>query len=330
MNENLVRARQVLEKTEMPNYAKGVLKTLLEKYGVQWHIELSNFEETKGSGNSGPKIDVMQHLDNETSNQLNSTLSEFLKKIEERYGKYVPDEIEGFIDFIEGLEYIDWEEDFDDEEGFKLDVLSQWVDARIDYYRTVKELKLQDARELTYLEVESENFGGDEEGCRSCGLIFFDNLSRHKSFEAFYCSLQCQINTVGTCLQCGNEYVVGKPKKLLRMIRLSGLCSEECNNIFKDEKAVDRAYVSSMRTKAKLFDVEFDESITRREVFLRANGVCYICNKTTHFEKYEEFSPLLATVDHRIPWTKGGKHTWSNVANCCLRCNMVKKNNLLP
>ena len=81
-----------------------------------------------------------------------------------------------------------------------------------------------------------------------------------------------------------------------------------------------------MKRTAGKFNVSYDDSITRREVFARGGAVCYICGQLTHYENSDEYSPLLATVDHLIPWTRGGEHSWENVKLCCLRCNIVKGN----
>jgi 5-methylcytosine-specific restriction endonuclease McrA len=55
-------------------------------------------------------------------------------------------------------------------------------------------------------------------------------------------------------------------------------------------------------------------SLTRRAVFARDEWTCQYCGK--HAEN----------VDHVIPRSLGGTHTWENVVASCRRCNARKEN----
>ena len=55
--------------------------------------------------------------------------------------------------------------------------------------------------------------------------------------------------------------------------------------------------------------------ITRRAVFARDGWMCQYCGARTSL-----------TVDHVIPRSKGGTHTWDNVVAACRRCNSRKEN----
>lgn len=323
------KAKEIIDASTMPVYAKLYFEKLLEVYGLDWHLELYNCEDQLGSGGSTLSIDLLGELDDEAASDFQKTINDFLKRVDEHeriHGKPPINPLEGYSEFIEGLEYGDWEDDFDDKKGFSIDVLDAWHNERIDFYRSVKGMKLAEARETSYKDIEAINLGGEEEACRTCGVYFFDNLDRHRGVEMLYCSLQCQTDAELSCIQCQTEFTVGKVTKELRLLRLSGFCSIECNREFRHLRDADTKYRGAMRQKAKSFGVEFEEEITRRLVFEKANGICYLCKSNTHFENSDEYSPLLATVDHVIPWTKGGSHTWNNVELCCLRCNIKKKN----
>ncbi len=54
--------------------------------------------------------------------------------------------------------------------------------------------------------------------------------------------------------------------------------------------------------------------LTRREVFLRDSYTCQYCGRRT--------SDL--TLDHVIPRSRGGPHTWENLAAACRACNHRK------
>jgi 5-methylcytosine-specific restriction endonuclease McrA len=58
--------------------------------------------------------------------------------------------------------------------------------------------------------------------------------------------------------------------------------------------------------------------VNRREVLKRDNHICQYCGSTKHL-----------TLDHVIPRSKGGQHTWDNVVTACERCNSIKSDRLL-
>ena len=54
--------------------------------------------------------------------------------------------------------------------------------------------------------------------------------------------------------------------------------------------------------------------LTRREVFIRDNFTCQYCGR--HGQEL--------TIDHVIPRSRGGLHTWENVVSACKSCNHRK------
>ena len=54
--------------------------------------------------------------------------------------------------------------------------------------------------------------------------------------------------------------------------------------------------------------------LSRREVFIRDSYRCQYCGKNTRD----------LTLDHVVPRSRGGLHTWQNVASACKRCNHRK------
>lgn len=53
--------------------------------------------------------------------------------------------------------------------------------------------------------------------------------------------------------------------------------------------------------------------VTRREVFRRDHHTCQYCG-----------SPKRLTLDHVMPRSRGGSHTWDNVVAACETCNSKK------
>ena len=58
--------------------------------------------------------------------------------------------------------------------------------------------------------------------------------------------------------------------------------------------------------------------VSRREVFRRDQHACQYCGNTKRL-----------TIDHVIPRSKGGTHTWDNVVTACESCNSAKGDRLL-
>ncbi|HVL24540.1 MAG TPA: HNH endonuclease [Thermomicrobiales bacterium] len=54
--------------------------------------------------------------------------------------------------------------------------------------------------------------------------------------------------------------------------------------------------------------------LTRREIFIRDNFTCQYCGRHGH----------ELTIDHVIPRSRGGLHTWENVVSACKTCNHRK------
>jgi 5-methylcytosine-specific restriction endonuclease McrA len=58
--------------------------------------------------------------------------------------------------------------------------------------------------------------------------------------------------------------------------------------------------------------------VNRRELLRRDNHTCQYCGSTRNL-----------TIDHLIPRSKGGAHTWDNVVTACGTCNGQKGDRLL-
>jgi hypothetical protein len=320
---------QTIEASEIPIPFRALVIDLLIKYGFEWIIDLYDCPEPKGTGTASLSVNLFDALDEEATKRIQKSVDELaalVEKYREIHGTPDPDPYEAVNEFIEGIEFTDWEDELMNEMDFKRGILQAWCDSRVDYFRSIKNLKIDPAREEANTEVESINIGEAELCCEKCGVFFYDNLSKHFGIRSLYCSITCEANTVLVCVQCDLEYTVGRGVARIRLLKLSGFCSNNCLSDFKSLKDADNKYRYSMKQTALKFNTKYDETITRREVFNRGNGICYICGQLTHFESSDEYSPLLATVDHLIPWTRGGEHSWKNVKLCCLRCNIVKGN----
>lgn len=81
------------------------------------------------------------------------------------------------------------------------------------------------------------------------------------------------------------------------------------------------------RRRARLYGCEeFDSSITLEEVIERDHGICQICGLYVDKTDIEHghIKRMYPTVDHIIPLSKGGTHTWDNVQLAHMMCNAGK------
>lgn len=84
--------------------------------------------------------------------------------------------------------------------------------------------------------------------------------------------------------------------------------------------------VSGFRDRAEHYGVAY-EPIPKHAVYERDNWICGICHQKVEPDlKYPD--PMSASLDHRIPMSRGGPHLYSNVQCSHLRCNMTKRNRL--
>lgn len=104
-------------------------------------------------------------------------------------------------------------------------------------------------------------------------------------------------------------------------------CSKQCKDIsYKMSKSATRS-ARQRYTGAVLVD----KDINIKKLYNRDKGRCYICGCLTSFEdKHLSNRGNIAcgkhypSIDHVIPISKGGLHSWSNVKLACLWCNQSK------
>ena len=205
------------------------------------------------------------------------------------------------------------------------------------------------------------NCGGPiNKKCSFCG----ENFRTHKTSYTLqkYCSNNCRmkahqinnkINVYKDCQYCGGEFIVGKRKnfcsdkcrinyKKLEKIRSRKLkkcyycekwrygfrgkyCTEECRrkaNRIKDELR------KSERLKRARSNGPFDADIDIYKLIERDGGRCYLCGDDVLFS-YHYNDPKYPTIEHVLPISKGGSHSWDNVKVACRECNTRKSTTLI-
>ena len=157
--------------------------------------------------------------------------------------------------------------------------------------------------------------------CNHCGESF-ESITKK-----LYCSKECQymknrfIHEVKECKYCGGKFETQFKKSKV-------FCSDDC-----------RRKMANLRTKlhdskrAELIKVngKIDSDITLKKLFRKHNGVCAICGRKCDYNDYEidengnyVVGNEYPSIDHIIPVSKGGTHTWENVQLAHRLCNSYK------
>jgi 5-methylcytosine-specific restriction endonuclease McrA len=82
---------------------------------------------------------------------------------------------------------------------------------------------------------------------------------------------------------------------------------------------------SSHRRRARRFGVAF-ANINKWTVFARDGWTCQMCGTHTPRAKSGTYDNDAPVLDHILPISRGGPHTYENVQCLCKGCNSVKRN----
>ena len=92
-----------------------------------------------------------------------------------------------------------------------------------------------------------------------------------------------------------------------------------------------RAKHINHRKRARAFGVQFDPTITLDGLIERDKNTCAICGKKCDIndKRWKHVGPLYPSIDHIVPMSMGGNHTWDNVQLTHLLCNVRKGNKVV-
>lgn len=75
-----------------------------------------------------------------------------------------------------------------------------------------------------------------------------------------------------------------------------------------------------------------DKDITLEALYRRDSGFCYICGCKCDWDDKDGLKVFgkYPTIEHLIPVSRGGLHSWDNVRLACFDCNVKKSDEMLP
>lgn len=152
--------------------------------------------------------------------------------------------------------------------------------------------------------------------CSVCGTMF---TSRREDSRC--CSKKCgfMIGYYGVnvkrveriCKECGSIFAT------YNLNTQREYCSKRCS-----KKAGSR---NGKHRRRILKKKNFIETVNIDVLFKRDNGRCKLCDKKLDRERIVPH-PLAVTIDHIVPLSCGGEHSYRNTQLACFMCNSLKGN----
>ena len=127
---------------------------------------------------------------------------------------------------------------------------------------------------------------------------------------------------IHTCKNCGKDFC-----QMITGYNSTAYCSEKCQKRWYNRKACDKRH-------KKLMSREHDTDISLEKLYQRDHGICYLCGGVCDWADGEEkdgtfiAGPMYPSVDHVVPVSKGGTHTWANIKLAHRDCNTKKRDQI--
>lgn len=152
--------------------------------------------------------------------------------------------------------------------------------------------------------------------CEACGMPFMVSKKSKKKI----CGSKCPAFSIEyDCIVC--EKTVVRP----RAFGYGLYCSYACRLIDVGEAAeILRGGISKPINTKRDAQVRDGDAIDKYDVFEFYDWKCIVCDE--YIDKELRWpDPASATLEHVIPLSRGGTHTWDNVAPAHLLCNDGKQ-----
>ena len=173
-----------------------------------------------------------------------------------------------------------------------------------------------------------------------CSVRFCDCVECGKAFatkkRASICSDECRASQASRRARKAAEEAHKEAADIecvccgVRFCRLYGekskVCSDACRSLLR--KADKRKRGNSHRKRAKLYGVTY-EPVDPFKVFERDGWRCQMCGHKTPKRLRGTLNPKAPDLDHIIPMSKGGAHSYRNTQCLCRACNGAKSNEVI-
>ena len=187
--------------------------------------------------------------------------------------------------------------------------------------KRVAKIKKQEEKEKVEIQKRNQTFS-----CTVCNSEFKYGDVRMKKFCSTDClnkhkeQLESERNKERICEECGSSFIMKGSKR-------KSYCSEQCCKRNQNRRK---------ELKNKFKNAKIDYSISLEKLYERDNGVCYICGEMCDWEDYgvRDCGTIICgdrypSIEHIVPASRGGSHTWDNVALAHRHCNTMKSNHLI-
>lgn len=103
--------------------------------------------------------------------------------------------------------------------------------------------------------------------------------------------------------------------------RQSDYCSKRCYMQTAESKQLRRTYRLRRKMQKRVLTIE---TVNPIRVFERDGWICHLCGGMTIKDKRGTYHPKAPELDHIIPISKGGPHSYANTACAHRACNAAK------
>ena len=152
--------------------------------------------------------------------------------------------------------------------------------------------------------------------CKNCDKPFISsNKGKKYCSETCYRDYYLRSPIKRNCVVCGKEY------DFIFDDGFNVVCSKECQKELNRESHRNSKHIRRIRKATA-----FVEHVSTVKLFKRDRKRCQLCGKKLNLKRPVPH-PLAATIDHIIPLSKGGEHSYRNTQLACFKCNCAKSNN---
>ena len=154
--------------------------------------------------------------------------------------------------------------------------------------------------------------------CDACGNPFV----AHTALSRF-CSRDCRKGSrfrrkrvERACVECGTVFMAG--------FSTITRCPLHQKRSTRRQYRRKHGHSGKIRNRAIRFGVQYVKGISRTKLFERDGWRCVLCGCSTPKRLIGKNHPRSPTIDHIVPMSMGGAHTWDNIQLACRDCNTRK------